>query len=354
MKKAILTTIILSAGLSLFGQSLLDKPAAVIKLVETEIISSKKVNQNIGILETNAKRQLLEEEKLQVLNSMIDSALVVQAARRANLSIPMAQVKQYGITQVSQSVGRPLTEVEFNQIIEQNTNQPVDKYLGELEKQLLIQKYVSEMGRNDFQNIPEPSEREIEAAYKKEETTFINPEMLRISHIFFSFIADAATTPRLMNDSEKEEVRRRAETVLRSLKNGTVTFEQAVRTNSEDNASKGKAGDVGFLIRNDSQALQTFGATFVEQVYTMSVGEYELIESLRGYHIVRVTDQIEKKFLKLDDQVNPVEDMTVREYILQRLYVIKQQEVFQAVSIREVEKLRNEADITLYRNNLGW
>lgn len=354
MKKAIFALIIMAAGLSLFGQSLLDKPAAVIKLVETEIISSKKVNQNIAILETNAKRALQEEEKLTVLNSMIDSALVVQAARRANLSIPMAQIKQYGIAQVSQGVGRPLTEAEFTQIIEQQTNKPVDYYLGELEKQLLIQKYISEKGRNDFQNIPEPSEREVEAAYKREETTFINPEMLRISHIFFSFIADMNTTPRLMNDSEKENVRKRAEEVLRSLKNGTVTFEQAVRTNSEDNASKGKAGDVGFLIRNDSTALQTFGATFVEQVYTMSVGEYDLIESLRGFHIVRVTDQIDKKFLKLDDQVNPVEEMTVREYIMQKLYVAKQQEVFQAVSKREVENLRNEADITLYRNNLGW
>lgn len=354
MKKIILFSSILLFTMTLSAQSLLDRPAAVVKLVETEVISSKKVNQNIDVLEARAGRTLNEEEKTAVLDSMIDTSLVVQAARRAGLSITMAQVKQAGISQISQQVGRALTEAEFSQLIEQQTKQPVDVYLKELEKQILVQQYIAQQGRSDFENIPEPSEREIEAAYKKEEMTFINPEMLRISHIFFSYIADSMTTPRLMNDSEKAEVQEKAEDVFRSLRNGTETFEKAVRTFSEDQASKGKAGDIGFLIRNDQQALQTFGSAFVEQVYTMDVGDFELLESNAGYHIVRVTDQIEKKFLQLDDSVSPAEDLTVREYIKQRLYVIKQQELYQTVSQREVETLRDEADVTYYKQNLGW
>lgn len=354
MKKSILTIFLMIISLSLFGQSLLDKPAAVIRLVETEIISSKKVNQSITLLEAKAQRSLTEEEKLNVLNSMVDSAIVVQASRRANMSIPMAQVKQYGISQISQTVGRMLTEAEFNQFIEKQTKQPVDAYLKELEKQLLIQKYISEMGRADFENIAEPTDREIQNAYKKDEMSFVNPEMVRMSHIFFSFVADPMTTPRLMTDAEKDTVRKKAQDVLKSLKNGTVTFEQAVRTYSEDQQSKGKAGDIGFLVRNDATALQMFGSSFIEQVYNMKVGEYELLESNAGCHIVRVTDLIEKRFLKLDDPVNPVEETTVRQYIAQKLYVVKQQDVFQSVSQREVEKLRKEAEITLYRQNLGW
>ena len=78
------------------------------------------------------------------------------------------------------------------------------------------------------------------------------------------------------------------------------------------------------------------------------------MESNAGFHIVKVTDQIDKKFLKLDDQVNPMEQMTVREYISQRLYVIKQQQMFQVVSEKIVESLRETAEVTLYRQNLGW
>ena len=354
MKRIIFFLTMLIISTSVFSQSLLDKPAALIKLTETEIISSKKVNQNISLLETNAKRVLSEDEKRSVLNSMIDSALVVQAAKRDNLSIPMAQVKQYGIAQVSQNVGRQLTEAEFTQFIEQQLKQPVAIYLTELEKQLLIQKYITEKGRLDFQNIPQPAERDIQSAYEKEEMTFINPEMMRVSHVFFSFVVNPNLNPRLMNTEEKEDVKIKAEAVLRNLKNGTLTFEEAVRTKSEDPQSKVKAGDIGFIIKNDQNAVQVFGASFVDQVYTMNVGEYKLLESNAGYHIVRITDQIDKKFLKLDDQVNPMEQTTVREYISQRLYVVKQQEMFQVVSERVVKELREDAEITTYLQNLGW
>lgn len=339
---------------AIFSQSLLDKPAAVIKLIETEPISSKLVNQNIRILETNARRSFTEEEKMAVLDSMIDSALVVQAAKRDGMSITDAQAKQYGIAQISQAAGRLLSEAEFTQYIEQKSGQPVSAYIGELKKQLLIQNYISEKGKNDLLNIAQPSEREITAAYTKEETSFINPEMIRVSHVFFSFIADQFTSPRMMNAIEKEAVQKKAEDVMKKLKNGTMTFEQAVRLHSEDQDSKVKAGDIGFLIRNDQNALQNLGASFIDEVYNMTVGEIELVQSIAGVHIVRVTDRIDKKFLKLDDPVNPAEQITVREYIGQQLYLQKRQEMFQIVSQREVERLRNDAEITMYKQNLGW
>ncbi|MBB6478546.1 peptidylprolyl isomerase [Spirochaeta isovalerica] len=354
MKKTIFITALLCLTSTIFGQSLLDKPAAVIKLIETEPISSKLVNQNIKILETNARREFTLEEKTAVLDSMIDSALVVQAAKRDGITISDAQVKQYGIAQISQAAGRPLSEAEFTQYIEQKTRQPISAYLGELKKQLLIQNYISEKGKNDFLNIAQPSEREITAAYTKEETSFINPEMVRVSHVFFSFIADPFTSPRMMNATEKEAVQKKADDIMKKLKNGTMTFEQAVRLHSEDQDSKVKAGDIGFLVRNDQNALQNLGASFIDEVYNMSVGQIELIQSVAGYHIVRVTDRIDKKFLKLDDPVNPAEQMTVREYIGQQLYLQKRQEMFQVVSKREVERIRNEAEVTLYKQNLGW
>jgi len=354
MKKIILIFTIILLTVSAHAQSLLDKPASLVKLTETEIISSKKVNQNITLLEANAKRVLTAEEKRSVLDSMIDSALVVQAAKKQNMSIPEAQVKQYGIAQISQSVGRQLTEPEFNQFVAQQLQQPVDVYLKELEKQLLIQKYITEVGRNDFQNIPQPSESEIQSAFSKEEMTFVNPDMMRVSHVFFTFVINGSQNPRLMDSSEKTEVKVKAESVLRNLKNGTLTFEEAVRTHSEDPQSKIKAGDIGFIIRNDQAAVQIFGTSFVDQVYTMNIGDYKLLESNAGYHIIKITDQIDKKFLKLDDQVNPMEQTTVRQYISQRLYVIKQQEMFQIVSERVVKELREEAEITLYLQNLGW
>lgn len=354
MKKIILIFAIILLTVSAYAQSLLDKPAALVKLTETEIISSKKVNQNITLLETNAKRALTAEERRSVLDSMIDSALVVQAAKKQNMSIPEAYLKQYGIAQISQSVGRKLTEPEFDQLVTQQTQQPVDVYLKELEKQVLLEEYIKEVGRNDFQNIPQPVESEIQSAFSKEEMTFVNPDMMRVSHVFFTFVINGSQNPRFMDSSEKAGVKVKAESVMRNLKNGTITFEEAVRTHSEDPQSNKKAGDIGFFTRNDQAAVQIFGTSFVDQVYTMDIGDYKLLESNAGYHIIKVTDQIDKKFLKLDDQINPMDETTVRKYISERLYVIKQQEMFQIVYERVVKELREEAEITLYLQNLGW
>ncbi|MCP4161324.1 MAG: peptidylprolyl isomerase, partial [Deltaproteobacteria bacterium] len=93
---------------------------------------------------------------------------------------------------------------------------------------------------------------------------------------------------------------------------------------------------------------------FVNQVFSMKIGEYKLIESNTGFHIVRITDQIDKKFLKLDDQINPQEQLTVRQFVSQNLLKMKQQKVFVLVTERVIEELKESAEITLYTNNLGW
>lgn len=354
MKKIILFVTILLISSSVYSQSLLDRPAAIVNYAETEVISSKKVNLNITQLEANAKRELTEEEKTSVLNSMIDSAIVVQAAKKNNVTITDAQARQYGKAQISQRLQRQLTDQEFNQFVEQNLKVTVDVYLEEIKKQLMIQKYITDNGRNDFQNLPQPTEEEVRAAYEKEEMTFVNPEMMRVSHVFFTFIVNGNQNPRLMTSEEKESVREKAEDVMKDLKNGVLTYEEAVRTLSEDPQSKIKAGDIGFIIKNDNAAIQIFGTDFVDQVYTMSVGDFKLIESKAGYHIVKITDKIGKKFLKLDDQVNPMEQTTIREYISQKLYAAKQQNMFKIVSERLVQNLRENTEIKLYIENLGW
>jgi len=354
MKKILFVITLLIFTISAYGQSMLDKPAALLKLTQTEIISSKKVNQTILLVEQNEKRVLSEEEKRSILNSMIDSALVVQAAQEENIIIPKEQVKQIGIVQLSQNLGRQISESEFKQIVEVQTKQPLDVYLLELEKQLLVQKYVAEKGKNDFNSISPPSDREIYSKYKEQEMSFVNGEMMRVSHIYFSYVIQDPQNPRIMNSSEKEEVRIKAESVFKDIKNGISTFEESVRTSSEDTNSKLNTGDIGFIVRNDPNPVQLFGPDFVNQIFDMEIGDHRLVESIAGYHIVKTTDYIDKKFLKLDDQVSPLEQKTVRDFISERLFAVKQQETFNLVGERLVEELRNKAEITLYLENLGW
>lgn len=393
MKKLIFFLTVLIFSTSLFGQSLLDRPAAKIKLSETEIISSKKVNQNIALLEANGGSPLSVDKKKEVLNSMIDTALVLQAAKRDGKVLTDLQVKQYAMMQFSQQVGVQLNEQQFNDYLKQQLaqnqfrgrlqsefnnlktklgrepsqeeitnvitpilNSGVIEYLEAMKSQLTIQQYISYWGEDRFKSISEPSEREIQAEYEKQEDELLNPPMKRVSHIFFPTVIQNGQSPIFMDSAKKEEVRQKAESVLRDLKNGVITYEAAVREYSEDPDSKTKMGDIGYLTRKDAAALQSLGQNFIDSVFTMDAQQFKLIESNVGYHIVKVTEDLKKKFLALDDQINPMQIITVREKIIQELISLKQQDLFQVVSRELVNKLRDEdsTEITLYLQNLGW
>ncbi len=393
MKKTIflLTMLVLSATLS--GQSLLDRPAAKIKLYETEIISSKKVNQNVALLEANTGSALTIEKKKEVLNSMIDTALVLQAARRDGKEVTDLQVKQYAIAKFSQSVGVQLNEQQFEELLKQQLaqnqlrgrlqsefsnlkvklgrdpseleinnvinpilNSAIAEYLAAMKSQLTIQNYISFKGDSQFKSIPEPSDREIQAEYAVQEEGLLNPPMKRVSHIFFPTIVKNGQTPSYLSPSEKELVHSNAESILRDLKNGVITYEAAVREHSEDPDSKTKIGDIGYLTRKDQNAIQSLGQNFIDTVFTMTLHQFQIIESNVGYHIVKVTEDLPKKFLSLDDPINPMQIVTVREKIVNELMSVKQQELFQVISMQIVKELREEdnSEVTLYLQNLGW
>lgn len=393
MKKTIFLLTLLVFSAALFGQSLLDRPAAKIKLYETEIISSKKVNQNVALLEANTGTALTLVKKKEVLNSMIDTALVLQAARRDGKELTDQQVKQYAMATFSQNVGFQLNEQQFEELLKQQLAQnqlrgrlqsefnnlktklgrdpseleinnvinpilssAITEYLNAMKSQLTIQNYISFRGESQFKSIPRPSEKEIQAEYSAQEDELLNPPMKRVSHIFFPTIIKNGQTPTYLNASEKDVIRLKAESVLRDLKNGVITYEAAVREYSEDPDSKTKIGDIGYLTRKDQNALQSLGQNFVNRVFTMSLRQYEIIESNVGYHIVQVTEDLPKKFLSLEDQINPMQILTVREKILSELMAVKQQELFQVVSMQIVKELRDEdnTEISLYLQNLGW
>jgi len=387
----ILTLLIISASLS--GQSLLDRPAAKIKLIETEIISSKKVNQNIELLEANSGSVLTADKKKEVLNSMIDTALVLQAARRDGKELTDLQVKQYAIMQFSQNVGFQLNEQQFNDLLKQQLAQnqlrgrlqsefinlklklgrdpseieintivnpiletAVSEYLEAMKSQLTIQNYISFVGESQFKSIAKPSEQDIQNEYEIQEGDLVLPPMKRVSHIFFPTIINNGQSPIMMTPGQKDDVYKSVETVLKKLKNGVLTYEAAVREFSEDPDSKTKVGDIGYLTRKDTGAIQSLGQNFVDAVFTLELRQFKIIESNVGYHIVKITEDLEKTFLSLDDPINPMQIVTVREKIIDELMAVRQQEMFQVVSRELVNNLRDEdgTEVTLYLQNLGW
>ncbi len=206
--------------------------------------------------------------------------------------------------------------------------------------QLIQQKYVSQKKRSLFDAIKNPTPAEIEEQYNLYQVQFTNPKMVRFSQVFISTLN--------LSGSAKDEALERAEEAYRKLQQGE-SFENLVTQYSDDTKSRYSGGDFGYLPMNDERAKAYFGAQFFNKLFTMNVGDISpVLTSNLGYHIVKVTEKRERKFLSLDDELSPGNPLTVREYIRRSLIQQKQQDALQKAYAELIDELKAEADISVF------
>ena len=88
------------------------------------------------------------------------------------------------------------------------------------------------------------------------------------------------------------------------------------------------------------------GENFFDKVFELDAGEVSgVIESLAGYHIVKVSVHNEAKILGIDEKTSPTESTTVRDYITSYLYQEKANEVYQQAFVSLVADLKSQASI---------
>jgi parvulin-like peptidyl-prolyl isomerase len=139
----------------------------------------------------------------------------------------------------------------------------------------------------------------------------------------------------------------------RSIRDGVSTFDEASRNSLDDPSVS--AADFGYLLRNDPRNQSLLGRTFVDQVFALDVGDVsEVIESNVALHIVLVTDKRAARILSLDDPILPGQNVTVRQQISGILSAQKEQEALGRAVDGIVDDLREQAEVTIFENNLPW
>jgi len=271
--------------------------------------------------------------------------LVFQAAERDNVTVSDDQVLQAGMNKMMQQVGQKLTEAQYKQIINEQSGMDYDAYTQMIRDQLILEKYVTEKKRDFLRTSSIPTSDEVELFYEQNEEKFLNPEMVKFSHIFFA--------TRGISSSEKEAKRKKAEEVYQKLIQGNVKFADMVRENSDDKNSVVRDGDIGNFIDRSEQNIAIFGKDFLNTLFKMKVGEMSnVVESAQGYHILIVNQHHSKRFLSLDDPVTPVETTTVRQYISNIISYQKQQKAYQQAAEDVVKVLAEEAEIQTFPENI--
>ncbi|MFP4365085.1 MAG: peptidylprolyl isomerase [Spirochaetia bacterium] len=324
----------------------IDVPIAMINFHSSEVITQGQLREKYELIESQLGGRANPTNREELLDLMIGEVLINQAAQELGITVSQAEIDQR-IQATRQSLGVQVTDEQFRMLVQQQTGSTWEEFVDQIRQRVMQEKYVTQVKRELFENIDPPSESEIQEVFEENALQFVNPPMVRFSHIFID--------TRNLGDEDRNQARERAEEIYRDLQNGAANFEELVREYSDDTSSRYSGGDFGYLVRNDERAVALLGREFVSQPFSMEEGEIEgVLESNIGFHIIKITDKRDRRFLELDDQVSPNADITVRQQIVNYIMNSQQQQIFQQAVNEVLEELRAQADITIYEQNLNW
>ena len=132
-----------------------------------------------------------------------------------------------------------------------------------------------------------PSEQAIQAYYKQNIDQYKVQFRVHVEHILFK------TTGK--TDAEVEEIRKKAEKVLEMAKKG-ANFEELAKKYSEDDGTKAKGGDLGWIQKGQTVP------EFENAAFALKKGEISgLVKSMFGFHIIKMIDREEARTKTLDE-----------------------------------------------------
>lgn len=312
MKRSIIlfAALILAIVFAFPAFSGISTPLVSVNLTKRVIIYQEQLDEKYELYKQNYGESITQDD---VLEAMISDELLAQAMARDGYVLTEEQKDELLASQkqsIEQQLGMALTDEQFEYVLQTQAGTDVATYREYIAEQYLVQAYVTNMKADMFKDESlVPSDSDIETFYKKNKSSFISPENVKLAHIYFKF------------NNDKSAAFKKASDVANQIKNGKITFEKAVSQYSEDTDSVASAGDIGWLSIEDSDTLATMGENFFDKVFQLDAGDVsDVIESNAGYHIVKVSVHNDTKILALTDKISPTDTTTVYDYIKNYLY----------------------------------
>jgi parvulin-like peptidyl-prolyl isomerase len=330
-----------------FAQLIDLQPAATVKLVRTEPILVKQLKAEVAKLEAQAQRVLTADERRQVLDVMINERLALQAAERDKVVVTDAELAaqlEQSRSQMAAQLGRAPTDAEFEAAVKSETGLDLAAYKAKLKTQYIIQKYLLFKYKDVIQGIQNPTQAEIQAAYDLAKAKLVRPDTIRFAMIFIPFPAGA---------DGRAKAQATADRLLKEINGLPGKFDELAMRGQAAGLDY-QAGDGGYLPRS-TEAQQVVGADFMAAAFSLKVGEVsKLLENVRGFQIIKVTETYIQKTLELSDPYQLGQRGTVAEYLASLLLQSRQQETIDRVTKQLVEELRKGDSFQVFDKALVW
>lgn len=226
------------------------------------------------------------------MNILIERELLYQEAKRRGMKVDKKRIKEAKDSIISRFGGKK----KFKEALKRAGITEKDYDLG-LEKRFLA----SELRSLEIDSKVFVTKEDIEAYYERNKAGFVRPEARRIRHILIKLEPGAS-------EEDKKAKREIAENILKRAKEGE-DFGSLAWEFSED-PYRMKSGDLGLIHR---------GRLFEDLdsvAFSLPVGGISnVIETIYGYHIMKVEEAKESEQLSLEDVYQKIEkDLREKRY----------------------------------------
>jgi len=327
------------------------QPIANVKLQKSEPITLKQLKSRVEAYQKELGRVMTLDERKQVLDTLINERLVVQAAERDGLKVTDSEVNQNFIKMISQQVGQDVTEAEFTQMIKQQSGMGIDEFMRAqngmtlaeyktfLKSQLLAQRYVLAKKQADIQNMSGPTDADIRSYYDLYKQNFVQPDMVKIFLVVVPKGSNPADAKAKLAEFQKQ------------LKDKpSATAEIKVRSQAENSGFE--AGDL-YINKNETAAKQ-LGITMdsLLKIFKMNLNEIsEVSETDTDFQCFIVQEKFDAKILALIDVVKPGTTVTVYEYIKSNMLAQAQNKAVNEALVQIINDLRKPENFQILKND---
>lgn len=314
MKKIVLALFsMLFLSASIFAQSDL-QVLTVVKYNKSESITVKQLKKRVGVYEKQLGRTLNVEEKKEVLNAIVGEKLICQAAQKEGFSIPDSTANQYFELQLSQIIGAPVTESQFEEIVKKQFNMSLEEFIMKqvgmtksefkdyLKTQLLMQQYIVNKYQAEITKVA-PTDEQIRMFFEANKANFVWKDMAKMIVVGVPKGNDAKAAKNKIVDLKNK------------LANKKITDEKLLKEgNTEKSGYIVKEG----LVEKSQIGVKQLGIPMEDLLDLFSKKEgyvTDINETDDGYTFVSIVKKFDAKMLGISDVVQPETTVTVYDYI---------------------------------------
>ena len=313
MKKKVFIVVMLIGFLGVLSAQNDLQVIAQVNLSKKEPITLGQLKKLVRFAESQGGSVATNDDKKLVLESLMRTKLLVQAAEKENIKISNSQVDNAFNDALSTIVNSPITESEFAKLIKQKENISLDEFMKkqtgctveELKKiikdNLIIQNYIASKNQAEIVKMATPTDAQIRSYYEMKKGELVRPDMVKMLFVAVK-----------KEGKDKEEIDKINELHKKVKKNIKEI------ANIKKNAEAGNyVAQEGYIPKTaeGAQLLNASPETLME-IFSKDVNYiFDIQDRVDSRQFFVITEKLNAKILTLSDVPNPSSTVTLYDQI---------------------------------------